>query len=441
MFVVLDREDSVYTAGETVKGRVHIVLTQDVKVKDLVVRFYGYGRVSWDEQRAYTKGSAPSVSCKNTEIYMDYSMSLLKKDATSMRPAVPLTITEQSDDGIVLPAGNHCFPFEYILPRNLPSTYEGRWGQAKYVVKAALQRPWKFDIDRETELNVKAFVDLNDEPELARPIGGLSEFTAGIMCVRSGPITVELRVGRRGYVPGDTIQLSADVDNSSRYKLYHCHLALVQHATFRAGRKLRKTSVTVSSVDKGDILPGTTAQWNSDTLTVPVLPPTSSKGHRNIEIRYTVSLFVKYSSWTEPFCLPVTVSIGTVALRRQTINTYLAMLGYGQTPRGSPSSARKISIIDSTTTGRPGLMPASTSSDQRRPSLETLSTANRDSLRYRTILPANAVLPDIAPSLPDTNSTSTRSRTGSSVPQLRTKLTQVKSKNKSQENDEIVTES
>jgi len=48
------------------------------------------------------------------------------------------------------------------------------------------------------------------------------------MCFRSGPISVELRVGRRGYVPGDSIQVSADVENTSAYKLCHCRIALMQ---------------------------------------------------------------------------------------------------------------------------------------------------------------------------------------------------------------------
>ena len=33
MLVLLDRDDGRYTAGDTVRGRVHIVLTQDVSVK------------------------------------------------------------------------------------------------------------------------------------------------------------------------------------------------------------------------------------------------------------------------------------------------------------------------------------------------------------------------------------------------------------------------
>jgi len=63
---------------------------------------------------------------------------------------------------------------------------------------------------------------------IQRPIGGLGEFNPGLMCFRSGPISVELRVCRRGYVPGDSIQLSADVENTSAFRLRHCRIALLQ---------------------------------------------------------------------------------------------------------------------------------------------------------------------------------------------------------------------
>ena len=48
-------------------------------VTGLVVRLYGYGRVSWDEKRAYTKGAAGSVEMKNGEVYLDHSIAMIKR--------------------------------------------------------------------------------------------------------------------------------------------------------------------------------------------------------------------------------------------------------------------------------------------------------------------------------------------------------------------------
>jgi len=44
----------------------------------------------------------------------------------------------------------------------------------------------------------------------------------------------------------------------------------------------------------------------------------------------------KYSPWSDQICLPLALSIGTVALRKQAINAYLTMLGFGLTPQSSP---------------------------------------------------------------------------------------------------------
>ncbi len=43
------------------------------------LNIHGASRVSWDERRAYTKGSAPVISHKNSEIFLDHTISLLKK--------------------------------------------------------------------------------------------------------------------------------------------------------------------------------------------------------------------------------------------------------------------------------------------------------------------------------------------------------------------------
>lgn len=227
-------------------------------------------------------------------------------------------------------AGNHGFQFDYTLPRDLPSSYEGRWGSVKYSVKATLSRPGRFDIERDAELTVSAHLDLNDDTDFARPIGGLGEFNPGLMCFRSGPIGVELRVHRRGYVSGDRIQLSADVENTSAYKLRRCRIALMQHVTYRSGRKLRKTTTCVTAVDKDDVLPRTTAHWHNDSVAVPDdLPPSSMKSQRNIDIRYTLAVVMRYSRWSTEFSLPVTVVIGTVPLRRHRVNSYLTVMFSG----------------------------------------------------------------------------------------------------------------
>ena len=99
-------------------------------------------------------------------VYADNS-SCIKPASASMTSSTTSIPAGVGDEGCVLAAGNHGFQFDYTLPSDLPSTFEGRWGEVKYVVKATLKRPCRFDIEREAALTVTAHLDLNDEPELS----------------------------------------------------------------------------------------------------------------------------------------------------------------------------------------------------------------------------------------------------------------------------------
>ena len=58
------------------------------------------------------------------------------------------------------------YAFELILPRHLPSSFEGRWGQIVYGVKMTLERPWKRDIEVDRNFIVESVIDFNEEPEV-----------------------------------------------------------------------------------------------------------------------------------------------------------------------------------------------------------------------------------------------------------------------------------
>ena len=95
----------------------------------------------------------------------------LNASATSLSAsesaAAAASAAAECSDAVVLVAGQHGFQFDYTLPSDLPSSYEGRWGSVRYGVKATLSRPGRFDIERDAELNVTAHLDLNQDPELA----------------------------------------------------------------------------------------------------------------------------------------------------------------------------------------------------------------------------------------------------------------------------------
>lgn len=67
---------------------------------------------------------------------------------------------------IVLPPGEHSYPFTCMLPPSLPSSFEGEWGHVRYTIKVTLDRPWKFDQDIKMAFTVLSPLDLNQNARL-----------------------------------------------------------------------------------------------------------------------------------------------------------------------------------------------------------------------------------------------------------------------------------
>lgn len=374
MRICLERESATYLTGEIVKGTVAFAITQEAKVEDLTLRFFGEGRVSWKERGSYFKGSSFSVNLKNTDVFLDQTISILNRDSrnASSKPTKRSTSSSSSiqepemNDGLSLPPGLHSFPFQWKLPADLPaSTFDARWGQVRYTISALLQRSWRFDIEREREFTVMTSLDLNDEPELARPIECLDEFSPGAFCCRTGHVMAALRLERRGYVPGEKINFQVKIETTGPRRLHNHRVALIQHVTFRAKTQIRRLTTCVNSLSRGEVLPGASSIWTRDSLTVPVVPPTSNRSYRNIQIKYTFSLLVYHSSWSDDFCLPVAVVIGTSRLKPDTSNRYLPMIGHlgmslrPSTPQGQ---GRNVSCGDLSTSSANNSSPKSSSS-------------------------------------------------------------------------------
>ena len=63
-----------------------------------------------------------------------------------------------------LASGRHTFPFSFLLPSNLPSSFEGAHGYVRYSVKGIIDKPWKFDHSCKRPFTVICLLDLNADP-------------------------------------------------------------------------------------------------------------------------------------------------------------------------------------------------------------------------------------------------------------------------------------
>ena len=85
---------------------------------------------------------------------------------------------QMSGDNPVLAAGRYQYPFQFQLPHQLPSSFEGQYGRVRYSVKAVIDKPWKFDHEVKRPFTVISNVDLNLMPNAAVRIIILILFTS-----------------------------------------------------------------------------------------------------------------------------------------------------------------------------------------------------------------------------------------------------------------------
>ena len=130
-----------------------------------------------------------------------------------------------------LPPGIHYFPFSFMLPPNLPSSFESNIGHVRYYVKADIVRDWKWNHKVKQHFMVNGILDLNAYPSakhegIWEPSIYKHEFTTFsghsrdhkrlcCLCCKSGPISAVITSNRAGYVPGEMIGFNAEVDNLS----------------------------------------------------------------------------------------------------------------------------------------------------------------------------------------------------------------------------------
>lgn len=115
------------------------------------------------------------------------------------------------------------------------------------------------------------------------------EHKFGLACVGSAPVVVKVSLDRGGYVPGESIGVSAHIHNKSKVTIRSTRAALTETITYMSGGKV----VTVerrelTSLSRGKIRPGESDEWINEKLYVPPLPPTNLRGCHLIKIQYDV---------------------------------------------------------------------------------------------------------------------------------------------------------
>ncbi|XP_061115522.1 arrestin domain-containing protein 3-like [Conger conger] len=207
----------VFSSGDVVSGRIIFELSKEITVNSITVIGKGKAKVAWS-----TGSSKQRRHYSAREDYFN-----MKSDIIQQNGAI-------GGGETVLREGTHVYPFSMQLPQgHFPSAFQGVHGRVTYALVVQIHRPWHLAEEFRAELNFVSHIDAN-HPQLLEPLAASNSKELCCLCCTSGPISMNAGLERKGYVPGEMIQIIAEFENSSSRTIIPT-ATLVQTQTLREG--------------------------------------------------------------------------------------------------------------------------------------------------------------------------------------------------------------
>ncbi|XP_062614117.1 arrestin domain-containing protein 3-like [Saccostrea cucullata] len=296
---------AIYYAGQNVQGYLNVEVDKPLNLQCIRVYVKGEAFVHWTDQRM--RGPAPLRTPGTRhhsahEEYFDFTTTVLGSN-------------ENDAPKLTLLRGNYCYPFQFQLPQNLPSSFEGEYGHVRYTIKGTIEKPKRFTHVTKTAFSVIGPLDLNTFPQIESPTGMTLTKNLCCLCCTSGPISAFLSLPRRGYVPGDIIPVTVELENLSSRKIASSSITLTMTTNFHSSDESRTVSTQIDKIMHGSVPRGTTSTWADQGIPLPALPPSFLFGCNIIDIQYKLELRVNAVGPSFEMYVPLEIIVGTMPLR------------------------------------------------------------------------------------------------------------------------------
>ncbi|XP_059149719.1 arrestin domain-containing protein 3-like [Physella acuta] len=296
------RSNSIYIAGQVVSGSVVIKLAKETWISSIDIKFIGRAKSKWDVSNGDT-----SKHYQAMEVYIDSEYHLYKSRS-------------QTDNQ---PPGMHVYPFDFTLPTDVPSSFEGRRGYVRYQCIVTMDRGWKGVLQIEQDLTVIRHLDLSILPDAAMPQHLEREQMYEGCCCDSGNVYIQLDLQKSGFVPGEPMNFTIIVNNKATSSICGVVMSLVQTVRYTGFSDSLFSSGHPKYHDKinhwvlfqadDDIGAGKTFHLVS-ACSIPAVAPSLLEGCNIIDIMYEIHVEVPVG-WKN-VQLSCTIFIGTIPLQR-----------------------------------------------------------------------------------------------------------------------------
>lgn len=290
-----------FSEGDTITGKVTLELEKETKIECLFVKGKGDVSVHWSEKHG-----------DNTRNYSAHRRLFKEKH---------FLIAEEHKDAI-LPSGVHVFNFRIKIPQgNMPSSFRGSHGKVVYKLEAKLSRSWRMDRTDEQEIyfSSKSFPSFD---QFMFPQTGSTNKEVGIFS--KGTVQMDATVDRRGYTPGDTVSIHANVRNSSS-KDVTPKFSLIQDVVYRASGSTKYEKNVIQKAVGDCVSP----QTHNEVRSIFKIPPNAPLSILNCDIlsvEYRIKAYLDISFASDPSVVfPLVVFRGGFSSRTPTsVSPYAA---------------------------------------------------------------------------------------------------------------------
>jgi hypothetical protein len=107
-------------------------------------------------------------------------------------------LSNEGSSDLYLEAGEYNYPFQVVLPPNLPSSFEHYFGKIRYTVKGTIDIPWAIDKHTEKSFTVLSGINLNNlGPSIRQPVE--KQDSKSILFSFGGPIIANFRLEKSEF--------------------------------------------------------------------------------------------------------------------------------------------------------------------------------------------------------------------------------------------------
>ncbi|XP_031711427.1 arrestin domain-containing protein 1b [Anarrhichthys ocellatus] len=270
----------VYGPGESIGGTVKIRTVHSLQYKAIKVNCHGSCGIS---------NKMNDASWTLEEQYFNSTLSVADKGT--------------------LGAGEHSFPFQFLIPVAVPTSFEGPFGKIIYRVRAAIDTPrFSKDYKAQRPFYLLNLLNLNEVPAIEHPSYAVTTKKFSYLLVKTGTLMLKARSDLRGYIPGQVIKLATEIHNKSG-KDTGCVLAsLIQKVTYKTKRPVFDLR-TIAEVEGAGVKAGKHAEWREQII-VPPLPQSALARCSLIDIDY----FIQVSLKSPDAVVTLPIYIGNIAV-------------------------------------------------------------------------------------------------------------------------------